>query len=418
MPAPAAPSKPTPQFEPISPAASLRLAISHIEHMSAWITATNLGTARGNYSFEALGEDIDAIRAGLACFESQPMPLSRVVNVLETVGVYLQDSPLEHTITNLKTNVTLGALVATAVAQLKGAGIAPSPGDAVRERDALNDVGMFFRILRRSSGTVLDAYTLDVTRADYDKARAGYDLLKAALATAEKAGDDLPNPHPVEKLWREIGLPEYFLGNGGTNTKLYQLYDAIRAATPTPPSAPVSLDAVLAAIRDNVVATIDETVDGIDEAAADVMALFAQHTPTSDSDVAAKYPNLRVEKPWPLTAPRLLQLAEDACASAIKLIGAICEDHEFEPIALRLNEQIYAFRTAARVERDAAPKRWRHVKRGTTYTEVARGELQMSFVGTVAEGDQLIAYRSESDGRVWFRFVEEFEDGRFVPVAS
>jgi hypothetical protein len=33
--------------------------------------------------------------------------------------------------------------------------------------------------------------------------------------------------HPVEKLWREIGLPEYFLGNGGTNTKLYALYDAI-----------------------------------------------------------------------------------------------------------------------------------------------------------------------------------------------
>jgi hypothetical protein len=35
--------------------------------------------------------------------------------------------------------------------------------------------------------------------------------------------------HPVEKLWREVGLPEYFLGNGGTNTKLYALYDAIRA---------------------------------------------------------------------------------------------------------------------------------------------------------------------------------------------
>jgi hypothetical protein len=35
--------------------------------------------------------------------------------------------------------------------------------------------------------------------------------------------------HPVEKLWREVGLPEYFLGNGGTNTKLYALYDAIRS---------------------------------------------------------------------------------------------------------------------------------------------------------------------------------------------
>lgn len=36
------------------------------------------------------------------------------------------------------------------------------------------------------------------------------------------------NRHPIEKLWREVGLPEYFLGNDGSNTKLYALYDAIR----------------------------------------------------------------------------------------------------------------------------------------------------------------------------------------------
>lgn len=34
--------------------------------------------------------------------------------------------------------------------------------------------------------------------------------------------------HPIENLWREVGLPEYFLGNGGTNRKLFALYDAIR----------------------------------------------------------------------------------------------------------------------------------------------------------------------------------------------
>lgn len=33
--------------------------------------------------------------------------------------------------------------------------------------------------------------------------------------------------HSIERLWREIGLPEYFLGNGGSNAKLYALYDAI-----------------------------------------------------------------------------------------------------------------------------------------------------------------------------------------------
>lgn len=36
--------------------------------------------------------------------------------------------------------------------------------------------------------------------------------------------------HPIEKLWREVGLPEWFLGNGGTNTKLYELYDRIAKA--------------------------------------------------------------------------------------------------------------------------------------------------------------------------------------------
>lgn len=48
--------------------------------------------------------------------------------------------------------------------------------------------------------------------------------------------------HPIEKLWREHDLPEWFLGNGGTNTKLYALYDAIRHDATTP------LEAVAAAM--------------------------------------------------------------------------------------------------------------------------------------------------------------------------
>jgi len=41
--------------------------------------------------------------------------------------------------------------------------------------------------------------------------------------------------HPIEKLWREVGLPEWFLGNGGTNTKLYELYDRIWGGAERPP---------------------------------------------------------------------------------------------------------------------------------------------------------------------------------------
>jgi hypothetical protein len=39
-----------------------------------------------------------------------------------------------------------------------------------------------------------------------------------------------PGLHPIETLWREVGLPEYFLGNGGTNVRLYALYDRITEA--------------------------------------------------------------------------------------------------------------------------------------------------------------------------------------------
>lgn len=41
---------------------ALALAISHIEHMAAWITRQNENTGYG-YSFEALGEDMPGIKA-------------------------------------------------------------------------------------------------------------------------------------------------------------------------------------------------------------------------------------------------------------------------------------------------------------------------------------------------------------------
>ncbi|MGD9769911.1 MAG: hypothetical protein AB7U62_19925 [Pseudolabrys sp.] len=45
---------------------ALAIALSHIEHMAAWIAEQNAG-----YSFEALGEDMPGLRAALATSTSQ-----------------------------------------------------------------------------------------------------------------------------------------------------------------------------------------------------------------------------------------------------------------------------------------------------------------------------------------------------------
>ena len=66
-------------------------------------------------------------------------------------------------------------------------------------------------------------------------------------------------------------------------------------------------------------------------------------------------------------------------------------------------------RMAAVIKRLSSGVRWRHKKRGTTYTELARGEVQSST--TIVEGERLVAYMGD-DGKVWFRPEEEF-DGRF-----
>jgi len=73
-----------------------------------------------------------------------------------------------------------------------------------------------------------------------------------------------------------------------------------------------------------------------------------------------------------------------------------------------------------------APKRWRHVKRGSTYTEMGRGKIQSGhwrdpdvdadYDSQRVDMREVVIYRADKDGSLWVRPVEEFDDGRFVRV--
>lgn len=63
-----------------------------------------------------------------------------------------------------------------------------------------------------------------------------------------------------------------------------------------------------------------------------------------------------------------------------------------------------------------APK-WRHLKRGSIVTEVARGFAQVA-VHPIEEMTAVVIYKHDADGRYWVRNAVEFDDGRFEPIES
>lgn len=74
--------------------------------------------------------------------------------------------------------------------------------------------------------------------------------------------------------------------------------------------------------------------------------------------------------------------------------------------------------TTAIIHAQPQPK-WRHLKRGSIVTEIARGFAQVAH-HPIEEMTCVVIYRHDEDGRYWVRNAVEFDDGRFeaYPVPS
>jgi hypothetical protein len=68
-----------------------------------------------------------------------------------------------------------------------------------------------------------------------------------------------------------------------------------------------------------------------------------------------------------------------------------------------------------RAQSGVVERRWRHKKRGTTYTEIGRGKAQAE--AGIFDMANVVIYRSDDDGSLWARSSVEFLDGRFEEIA-
>lgn len=62
------------------------------------------------------------------------------------------------------------------------------------------------------------------------------------------------------------------------------------------------------------------------------------------------------------------------------------------------------------------PKRWRHIKRGTTYRVLFEAAKASSIIAAL-DDMTMVVYQGEADGMVWVRPALEFFDGRFEALS-
>ena len=115
-----------------------------------------------------------------------------------------------------------------------------------------------------------------------------------------------------------------------------------------------------------------------------------------------------------LFAPRQLPFAEaQAVADDPRVLGVYLAP-EWDELDHDGHAWVAAIVAVARP--DAGEQHWRHVTRGSDYVEVGRAKVQNSLQ-LIDEGDTVVVYRG-TDGKLWVRHEDEFEDGRFVRLEA